>query len=88
MNELKSKHKLLGGRRRREVVDRLLKQILIHISGGLDSILIFRKHFLSVLKKSKTFVFFLRPSGEYSKKYIQGSFFNKDLKNGSLFISS
>ena len=28
---------------------------------------------MSVLKISKTFVFFLRTSGEYSKKYRQGS---------------
>ena len=48
------------------------KRILIHISGGLDSILILIKHFLSVLKISKTVVFFLRTSGEYSKKYRQG----------------
>ena len=40
-----------------------------HISGGLVSISIFIKHFLSVLKISKTFVFFLGTSGEYSKKY-------------------
>ena len=53
----------------------LWKRILIHISGGLVSILIFIKHFLSVLKISKTFVFFLRTSGEYSKKYWQGSVF-------------
>ena len=30
--------------------------------------LIYYKHFLSVLRKSKTLVFFLRTSGEYSKK--------------------
>ena len=50
----------------------------IHISGGLDSILIFINHFLSVLKISKTFVFFLRMSGKYSKKYRQGSVFTTD----------
>ena len=31
------------------------KRILIHISGGPDSTLIFIKHFLSALKISKTF---------------------------------
>ena len=51
---------------------------LIHISGGLYYILIFTKHFLSVLKISKTFVFFLRKSGEYLKKYRQGSVFTTD----------
>ena len=54
------------------------KRILIHISGGLDSILIFIKHFLSVLKISKTLVFFLRASGEYLKRYGQGSAFTTD----------
>ena len=53
------------------------KLILIHISGGLDSILIFTKYFLSILKISKTFVFFLT-SGEYSKKYRQGSVISTD----------
>jgi hypothetical protein len=52
--------------------------ILIHISGGLLSILIFIKHFLFVLRLSKTFVFFLRTSGEYSKKYRQGSVISTD----------
>ena len=55
--------------------DPLWKQILIHISGGLDSILIFIKHFLSVLKISKIFVFFLRTSSEYLTRYGQGSVF-------------
>ena len=45
----------------------------IHFSGWLDYILIFIKHILSVLKISKTFVFFLRKSGKYIKKYRQGS---------------
>ena len=54
------------------------KRILIHISGGLDSILIFSKHFLFILKISKTYVFFLRMSGEYLKKYRQGSFISTD----------
>ena len=54
------------------------KQILIHISGGHDSTLIFIKHFLSVLKISKTFVLFLRTLGEYSKKYRQGSAISAD----------
>ena len=54
------------------------KRTLIHISGGLDSIVIFIKHVLSVLKISKTFVFFLRTSGEYSKKYRQGSVISTD----------
>ena len=40
--------------------------------------LIFMKHFLSVLKIHKSFVFFLRKSGEYSKKYRQGSVFTTD----------
>ena len=35
----------------------------------------FHKHFLSILKISKTFFFFLRTLGEYSKKYRQGSVF-------------
>ena len=34
------------------------KLILLHISERLDSILIFIKHFFSVVKISKTFVFF------------------------------
>ena len=50
----------------------------LHISEGLDSILIFIKHFLSVLRIYKTFVFFIRMSGEYSKKYWQGSIFSTD----------
>ena len=54
------------------------KWILIYISGGLDAILICIKHFLSVLEISKTFVFFLRTSGEYSKKYRQGSVISTD----------
>ena len=33
------------------------------------------KHFLSVLKISKTFVFFLRTSSEYLIRYRQGSVF-------------
>ena len=36
------------------------------------------KTFLSVLKISKTFVFFLRMSGEYSKKYRQWSVISTD----------
>jgi hypothetical protein len=55
--------------------DPLWKLILIHISG---SILILIRHFLSVLKISKTFVFFLRTSGEYLKKYRKESVFNTD----------
>ena len=51
------------------------KRILIHISGGLGSILIFIKHFLSVLKLSKMFVFFLRTLSEYLTRYGQGSVF-------------
>ena len=50
--------------------------ILIHISGGLDSILIFIQKHLSVLKISKAFVFFLRTSGQYLTRYGQGSVFN------------
>ena len=38
-------------------------------------ILIFIKHFLSVIKISKPSVFYYRTSGEYSKKYRQGSVF-------------
>ena len=56
---------------------RLLKKIiLIHISWGLDSILISYKTFLSILKI--TLVFFLRTSGEYSKRYGQVSVFTTD----------
>ena len=51
------------------------KQILFHISGGFDSILFLKKHFLSVLKISKTFVFFIRMSIEYLTRYVQGSVF-------------
>ena len=51
------------------------KRILIHISWGLDYILFFIKHFLSVLKISNTFVFFLRMSSEYLTRYGQGSVF-------------
>ena len=40
--------------------------------------IIFIKHFLSVIKINKTFVFFLRTSGKYSKKYRQGSVFTTD----------
>ena len=36
------------------------------------------KHFLSVLKISKTLVFFFRTSGDYSKKYGHGSVFTTD----------
>jgi hypothetical protein len=54
------------------------KQILFQISWGLDSKVIFKKHGLSVLKISKTFVFFWRTSGEYLKKYIQGSVISTD----------
>ena len=46
--------------------------------GGLISILIFIKHFLSTLKISKTFVFFLRTSSEYLKQYRQISIFKTD----------
>ena len=49
------------------------KRILTHISWRLDSILFFIKHFLFVLKISKTFVFFLRTSSEYSTRYGQES---------------
>ena len=51
------------------------KWILIHISGGLDSILICIKHFLTVFEISKIFVFFLRTSSEYLTRYGQGSVF-------------
>jgi hypothetical protein len=47
------------------------KRILIYISGGLNSILFFIKHFLSLLKISKTFVFFLRTSSEYLTRFGQ-----------------
>ena len=40
----------------------------IRIPGGLDSI-----KFLSILKISKLFVFFLRTSSEYLTRYGQGS---------------
>ena len=50
----------------------LWNRILIHISGELDSILIFIKHSLSVLKISKKFIFFLRRTlGEYSKIFLK-----------------
>ena len=45
------------------------RRILMHISEGLHSILIFIKYFLSILTISKTYVFFLRTSVEYLKKY-------------------
>ena len=38
----------------------------------------FYKTFLSVLKISKILVFFSRASGEYSKRYGQGSVFTTD----------
>ena len=41
----------------------------------LDSRLFFIKHYLSVLKISKTFVFFLRTSSEYLTRYGQGPVF-------------
>ena len=63
--------------------DPLWKQIVIHISGGLDSLLIFIKHILSVLKISKTFVFFLKTSSEYLTRYEQGFVFKIRFKNGS-----
>ena len=56
----------------------LRKRILILISWGLDSILVFIKHFLSVLNIYKFLVFFLRTSGEYWKKCRQGSIFTTD----------
>ena len=55
--------------------DPLWKRILIHISGGLDFILIFMKHFFFVLKISKTFVLFRRTSSEYLTRYGQRSVF-------------
>ena len=58
--------------------DPLISRKRILISGGLVSILIFIKHFLSALKISKTFVFFLRTSGEYLKIYRQGSVISTD----------
>ena len=45
----------------------------IHISGGLNSILIFIKHFLSILKISKTFVFFLTGYGQGSRQGLTRS---------------
>jgi hypothetical protein len=53
-------------------------RILIHISWGLDHILIFIQHFLSVLKISKTFVFFFWTSSEYLTRYGQGSVLKTD----------
>ena len=48
---------------------------------GLDSILIFMKHFLFVLKISKTLGFFLRTSGENGKKKTKFlDIFNTDKK--------
>ena len=54
------------------------KWILIHISWGLEFALVFRKHVFSILKISKTFVFFLRMSGKYLTRYGQGSVFTTD----------
>ena len=64
------------------------KRILIHISQGLDSISIHMKHFLFLLKISKTFVFLLRTSGEYLKRYGQGSVFKTDvfMKKTNVYI--
>ena len=53
------------------VVFKSVMGILIHISRGLNSILIFIKHFLSVLKISKSSVYFLKTSSEYLTR--QGS---------------
>ena len=66
--------------------DLLWKQILIHISGGLDSILIFMKYFVSLLKISKNFVFFLRMLSAYLTRYGQGSVF-KIRFQGSVFTT-
>ena len=53
-------------------------RFLIYIFCELDSTLIYIKYFLFILKISKTFVFFLRTSGEYSMRYGQGSVFTTD----------
>ena len=50
------------------------KRILIHFSRGLDYILIFINHFLSTLKISKHFVFFIRTSGENLIRYGKDQF--------------
>ena len=47
-------------------------------SCGLDSIIILIKHFLSVLKLSKTFLFFRKTSGKYLTSYGQESIFTTD----------
>ena len=51
------------------------KRILFHISKGLNSIFYFVKHFLSTLKISKNYVFFLRTSSEYLTRCGQGPVF-------------
>ena len=45
------------------------KRILIQSSQGLSSILFLTKHLLFALKISKTYVLFLRTSGEYLTRY-------------------
>ena len=59
------------------------KQILIHISGGLDSTLIFIKHFLSVLKISKTFVTSSERQVNIQRNIDKALFFQRILENGS-----
>ena len=54
------------------------KRILIIRSWGHDSTIFCIKHILSVLKISKTHVFFLRTSDECLKRYKQGSVFTTD----------
>ena len=54
---------------------RFFKRTNPPISWGLDSTLMFIIYILSVLKVSKTFVFFLITSGEYLTRYGQGSVF-------------
>ena len=63
------------------------KRILIHISWGLNSIFFFVKHFLSVLKISKTFVVFLTTSSEFLTRYGQGYVFKDPFSRMSIILS-
>ena len=63
-------------------------RIRFHISGGLVFVLIFIKHFLSVLKISKTFLSVLKISKTFYQVNIQRNidkdpFSKRILENGS-----
>ena len=47
----------------------ILVQVLFHIYRGFHSTLIKKEYNLFIFKVSKTFVFFLRTSGEYLTRY-------------------